>query len=105
MSENEQREGTPQSPILSESPNPVTPRQFDDQQEPQRGFVIIPEDQRSKNFHMYSNSHRDLNPYTRPLTVSDLESVLALENVAFEDPNERASREKVGHLYLNSILV
>lgn len=105
MSENEQREGTPQSPILSESPNPVTPRQFDDQQEPQMNFVIIPEDQRIKNFHMYSNSHRDLHPYTRPLTVSDLESVLALENIAFEDPNERASREKVGHLYLNPLRV
>ncbi|EDN96423.1 hypothetical protein SS1G_01349 [Sclerotinia sclerotiorum 1980 UF-70] len=103
MSESEQREGTPQTPpILSESPNPVTPRQFEDQQEAQRSFVLIPEHQQIKDFEMYSNSHRDIHPYTRPLTISDLESVLTLENTAFTDPNERASREKVGHRYLNS---
>jgi len=95
MSELDQREGTPQTPVMSESPNPVTPRQSDDQQEGQRSFVIIPEDQQIKNFHMYPNSHRDIHPYTRPLTVSDLESVLVLENTAFPDPNERASREKL----------
>ncbi|APA06177.1 hypothetical protein sscle_01g009470 [Sclerotinia sclerotiorum 1980 UF-70] len=96
MSESEQREGTPQTPpILSESPNPVTPRQFEDQQEAQRSFVLIPEHQQIKDFEMYSNSHRDIHPYTRPLTISDLESVLTLENTAFTDPNERASREKL----------
>lgn len=99
------REGTPQTPVMSESPNPVTPRQFDDQQEPQRSFVIIPQDQQIKGFHMHSNYHRDINPYTRPLTISDLESVLTLENAAFTDPNERASREKVGDTYLNSTYI
>ncbi|ESZ98708.1 polyamine acetyltransferase [Sclerotinia borealis F-4128] len=89
MSEIDQCEGTPQTPILSESPNPVTP------QEAQRGFVIIPDDQQNKSFHMFLNSHRDIHPYTRPLTTSDLESVLTLENTAFLDPNERASREKL----------
>ncbi|RAL66160.1 hypothetical protein DID88_005832 [Monilinia fructigena] len=44
---------------------------------------------------MYSNSHRDIHPYTRPLTISDLESVLTVENTAFTNPNERASREKL----------
>ncbi|QSZ33886.1 hypothetical protein DSL72_005460 [Monilinia vaccinii-corymbosi] len=95
MSEIEHREGTPQTPVLSESPNPVTPQQYDDQQEPQRSFVIIPQDQQIQDFPMYSNSHRDIHPYTRPLTISDLESVLTLENTAFTDPNERASREKL----------
>lgn len=103
MSEIEQREGTPQTPVMSESPHPVTPRQYDDQQELQKGFVIIPQDQQIKNFDMYPNSHRDIHPYTRPLTISDLESVLTLENTAFTDPNERASREKVGDLYHDSI--
>ncbi|KAA8573947.1 hypothetical protein MFRU_001g01960 [Monilinia fructicola] len=95
MSEIEQREGTPQTPVMSESPHPVTPRQYDDQQELQKGFVIIPQDQQIKNLDMYPNSHRDIHPYTRPLTISDLESVLTLENTAFTDPNERASREKL----------
>lgn len=102
MSELDQRESTPpQTPIMSESPNPVTPRQFDDQQEVQKSFVIIPEDQQIRNFQMYPNSHRDIHPYTRPLTISDLESVLTLENAAFSDPNERASREKVGNSHYN----
>ncbi|KAH8804980.1 acyl-CoA N-acyltransferase [Xylogone sp. PMI_703] len=35
-----------------------------------------------------------LHPYTRPLTISDIDSVVALENAAFTDPNERATREK-----------
>ncbi|KAK4450685.1 hypothetical protein QBC34DRAFT_62646 [Podospora aff. communis PSN243] len=34
-------------------------------------------------------------PNTRPLTVSDLESVVALENAAFPNPEHRASREKL----------
>lgn len=55
---------------------------------PQREFIIIPQDQQHA-------SPQHLHPYTRPLTISDLESVVALENAAFEDPNERATREKV----------
>lgn len=34
-------------------------------------------------------------PNIRPLSISDLESVVALENAAFHDPQHRASREKV----------
>ena len=56
--------------------------------EPQREFIIIPQDQQYKG-------PANLHPYTRPLTISDLESVVALENAAFSDPNERATREKV----------
>lgn len=37
---------------------------------------------------------RSLHPYTRPLTVSDLDSCIALENAAF-DENERCSPDKV----------
>jgi hypothetical protein len=36
-------------------------------------------------------------PNIRPLTVSDLESCVALENSAFTDPNHRCSREKVSY--------
>jgi hypothetical protein len=34
-------------------------------------------------------------PHVRPLTISDLESCVALENAAFSDPAHRCSREKV----------
>lgn len=37
-------------------------------------------------------------PNIRPLTVSDLESSILLENLAFPNPNHRASPEKAGHL-------
>jgi len=75
---------------LTESPNrmasgsPISPTT-----EP-RNFVIIPPDQQ-----VQSGAPTNLHPYTRPLTISDLESCVALENAAFSDPNERASREKV----------
>ncbi|KFY14158.1 hypothetical protein V492_02818 [Pseudogymnoascus sp. VKM F-4246] len=36
---------------------------------------------------------RSLHPYTRPLTISDLDSCIALENAAF-DENERCSPDK-----------
>lgn len=54
----------------------------------QRAFVIVPEHQRPKG-------PAKLHPYTRPLTISDIDSVVALENAAFEDPQERATREKL----------
>jgi hypothetical protein len=34
-------------------------------------------------------------PNIRPLSISDLESVVALENAAFQNPEFRASRDKV----------
>ena len=54
----------------------------------QRELVIIAHDQEYKG-------PKNLHPYTRPLTISDLDSVVALENAAFPNPNERATREKV----------
>lgn len=39
-------------------------------------------------------SLRSLHPYTRPLTISDLDSCIALENAAF-DESERCSPDKV----------
>lgn len=53
-----------------------------------REFVIMPEDQqhgRGPNLH----------PYTRPLTISDVDSSVAMDAAAFTNPEERASREKV----------
>jgi hypothetical protein len=37
-------------------------------------------------------------PNIRPLTTSDLESCILLENTAFPNPDHRASPEKAGHL-------
>jgi hypothetical protein len=61
-----------------------------------REFVIIPEDQQ--------NIHRggpNLHPYTRPLTISDVEACVAVENSAFTNPQERATREKVYECFLS----
>jgi hypothetical protein len=59
--------------------------------------VISSEGQRSK-------APTNLHPYTRPLTISDLESVVALENAAFPNPNDRATREKVSVSQSNTIM-
>ncbi|RDL38863.1 putative polyamine acetyltransferase [Venustampulla echinocandica] len=75
------------------SPDPANPEKGTTEQ--QRQFVIVPPDQWFQA-HPRSSSllPANLHPYVRPLTVSDVESCVALENAAFEDPNERASREK-----------
>ncbi|TAQ90260.1 hypothetical protein B7494_g1401 [Chlorociboria aeruginascens] len=49
---------------------------------------------------LYSRKHcsdtpHSLHPYTSILTISHLESVVALENAAFSDPQDRATREKL----------
>lgn len=36
-------------------------------------------------------------PFIRPLTTSDLEACVALENAAFPHPEHRASRDKAGY--------
>ena len=76
---------------VPESPNPNKAESKDTpltEREPQKEFVIIAQDQQYKG-------PKNLHPYTRPLTISDLESVVALENAAFPNPDERATREKV----------
>lgn len=73
---------------LTETPNkPAEPAPIE-ATEYQKDFTVVPKDQQ------YAGP-TNLHPYTRPLTISDLESVIALENAAFTDPNERATREKV----------
>jgi hypothetical protein len=88
----------PAPPVpLTESPNSVTtersesPNQEEEASpttERRRQFVIIPEDQ-------YVKPPANLHPYTRPLTISDVDSCVALEDAAFANPEERATREKV----------
>jgi len=87
----EAEESTPKV-TLTESPSKVddAPNKVEEQapKAHQREFVIIPQDQQYKG-------PTNLHPYTRPLTISDLESVVALENAAFPDPRDRATREKL----------
>lgn len=64
-------------------------------------FIVPQEEQRLYTFPgagPTSNKRNILHPYTRPLTISDLESVVALENAAFPNPEARATREKVSLL-------
>lgn len=93
---------------LTESPNSVMTERSEspNQQEEssptaeryRRQFIIIPEEHQRK-----APSNLNLHPYTRPLTISDLESCVALENAAFANPEERATREKVRFPWENRI--
>jgi hypothetical protein len=80
--EHSERSDTP--PDGSETTSPTNPT----------SFVIIPPDQYSFQ-RQQANAPASFHPYTRPLTVSDLDSVVALENASFSNPAERASPEKV----------
>lgn len=84
-------------PTLTESPNSVGTERSDSEEtspsptsERQKAFVIIPQERQIK-----TKTPNNLHPYTRPLTIQDLDSCIALENATFTDPNERATPEKV----------
>jgi len=70
----------------SESPAGQEERNASPTADRQRQFVLVPEDKQVKP--------TNLHPYTRPLTISDVDSCVALENAAFTNPEERATREK-----------
>jgi hypothetical protein len=87
----EEEERPPPTVTLTQSPEIMsdTPNQEGRFSDYQRQFVIVPEDQQ------YKGGHPNLHPYVRPLTISDLESSVAMEEAAFSHPEERASRDKV----------
>lgn len=99
----------PEPPItLTESPSNVVdvPNKPEEPEvNNQREFVIFPhqDEERGRQENQYNRRSQNLYPYTRPLTVSDVDSVVALENAAFPDPNERATREKVSCLRIPSL--
>ena len=73
-----------------------SPKQSEDSEVSSNKFVLAPKAQVQQEDTIGSaRSLRSLHPYTRPLTVSDLDSCVALENAAFENPQERCSPEKV----------
>lgn len=70
----------------------------DDQADDAGKFVIVGQDHGESDEAGEARTLRSLHPYTRPLTVSDLESCVALENAAFDVKEERCSPEKVSPL-------
>jgi hypothetical protein len=97
MTLEEQQRGSPAP--LTESPDSVrTERSESSSQHEEsptaehRQFIIIPEEH-----HKAPPSNLNLHPYTRPLTISDLDSCVALENAAFTNPEERATSEKASY--------
>ncbi|CAG8971293.1 hypothetical protein HYALB_00001460 [Hymenoscyphus albidus] len=76
-------------PTLSESPNRMSgPSSPEPESSGSKSFSIVPHDQQYR-------PTLNLHPLVRPLTISDLGSVVALENGAFVEESERATREKI----------
>jgi hypothetical protein len=57
-------------------------------------FVIVSPDERPAE-QTSAQTLRSLHPYTRPLTIADVDSCVALENAAFDNEAERCTPEKV----------
>jgi hypothetical protein len=74
---------------LTESPN-STEFETHSSEEQQEGRFVL----QRRTLQDRANTSQNLHPYTRPLTISDLESCVALEEAAFPE-HERCSREKV----------
>lgn len=83
--------GLDEGPVaLSESPNSTDETE---EQQSNGEFIMLTDHQVNSSRRQDSIGY--LHPYTRLLTISDLESCVALENAAFPIEQERASREKV----------
>jgi hypothetical protein len=88
--------GLEEGPVtLSESPHPT---EGSEEQQISGQFIMFTDNQERASRH--SISIGKLHPYTRLLTISDLESCVALENAAFPIEQERASRDKVSKTIL-----
>lgn len=84
---------------LVASPGPSTPRQDATADDGHQGFTIHRDETREPGAHQFiGGQHRaekdNLHPYVQTLSLSNLESCVALENAVFPE-QERCSREKV----------
>lgn len=82
---------------LEEKPASIleSPDSTEDSDQPEGGnFVLLRNNQDQAAGEDSFQEPFNLHPYTRPLTISDLESCVALEEAAFVQ-EERCSREKV----------
>lgn len=87
--------GSSKVPVqLTESPNPAEESE-QRQASPSEGRWIR---QLSGFGRSGTRDPNALHTFVRPLTISDLEACVTLENAAFENPQERCSREKVRSL-------
>jgi len=94
--------GPPKAPAITASPK-NTDEAIDDVEELDGDFVKLQKTRSQKRRAAKNISETRINkvlpfafsPNIRPLCVSDIESVVALENAAFHDPQHRATREKV----------
>jgi len=94
-------EGSAPPITLTESPNFVATERSDsptseqssspseEQERQKKQFVIVPDAQQNQ-----APWPTNLHPYTRLLTLADIDSCVALEKAAFTDPNQRATPEK-----------
>lgn len=92
-----------QAPATTASPVQDNENAIDDGEEQDGEFVQLQKTQSMKRRAAKDISDSRINkvlpcafsPNIRPLCVSDIESVVALENAAFHDPQHRATRDKV----------
>lgn len=88
--------GLEERPVaLSESPNSTEEAE---EQQTSGQFIVLTDHQVHAT--RRPDSIGKLHPYTSLLTISDLESCVALENAAFPIEQERASRDKVSRTIL-----
>jgi hypothetical protein len=88
--------GLEEGPVaLSESPHST---EGSEDQQTNGQFIILTDHQVQASRRL--DSIGKLHPYTRLLTISDLESCVALENAAFPIEQERASKDKVSKTIL-----
>jgi len=88
--------GLEEGPVaLSESPHST---EESEEQQTSGQFIMLTNYQEQASRRL--DSIGKLHPYTNLLTISDLESCIALENAAFPIERERASRDKVSKTIL-----
>lgn len=79
---------------IFESPNSTAMEYSQDESPSSKQLVKVdPSEMTSQG-----SSDLTLHPYTRPLTINDVDSCVALENAAFTNEDERCTREKVSLL-------
>ena len=86
---------------LTASPEIKTPQPGDISEDSQGvdGFIIHSDDSEDSTMKK-KNEEKNIHPYVQTLSLSDLESCLAVENAAFPEPH-RATREKVATFLYN----
>ena len=93
-----QRQSSPLS--LTQSPELQTPGTgTNDETEASKNFTILRDESDDREYQLSeymrkSDKENNLHPYVQTLSISNLDSCVALENAAFTE-NERCSRDKV----------